>query len=129
MSGSCKPVKKKPSDYFRKQIYCDSIVFTAEGLRHLVAEVGADHVLFGTDYPADIDEPHMGDAREVDSVLGVSSISDADKRAILGENARASWNQGLTSRMAHASPKIGSSTRLAGENVGKRGDDVGFVLG
>ena len=87
VSGSCKPVKKKPSDYFRKQIYCDSIVFTAEGLRHLVAEVGADHVLFGTDYPADIDEPHMGDAREVDSVLGVSSISDADKRAILGENA------------------------------------------
>ena len=87
VSGSCKPVKKKPSEYFQAQLYCDSIVFTAEGLRHLVAEVGASHVLLGTDYPADIDEPHMGDAREVDSVLGVPGLSDADQRAILGENA------------------------------------------
>ena len=87
VSGSCKPVKKKPSEYFKSQLYCDSIVFSAEGLRHLVAEVGADHVLLGSDYPADIDEPHMGDAREVDSVLGVSGLSEADQRAILGENA------------------------------------------
>lgn len=87
VSGSCKPVKKKPSEYFQAQLYCDSIVFTAEGLRHLVAEVGASHVLLGTDYPADIDEPHMGDAREVDSVLGVPGLSDVDQRAILGENA------------------------------------------
>ena len=86
-SSNCKPVKKKPSEYFRDQIYCDSIVFSAEGLRHLIAEVGADHVLFGTDYPADIEEPHMGDAREVDSVLGAPGISDQDQRAILGENA------------------------------------------
>ncbi len=62
-------------------------MFSAEGLRHLVAEVGASHVLLGSDYPADIDDPHMGDAREVDSVLGVPGLSDADQRAILGENA------------------------------------------
>ncbi|HWF37024.1 MAG TPA: amidohydrolase family protein [Candidatus Acidoferrales bacterium] len=86
-SGNCKPVKKKPSEYFREQLYCDSLVFSAEGLRHLIAEVGADHVLLGSDYPADIDQPHMGDAREVDSVLGVPGISDSDQRAILGENA------------------------------------------
>lgn len=86
-SSNCKSVKKKPSEYFQAQLYCDSIVFSGEGLRHLVAEVGASHVLLGSDYPADIDEPHMGDAREVDSVLGVAGLSDAEQRAILGENA------------------------------------------
>jgi aminocarboxymuconate-semialdehyde decarboxylase len=86
-SANCKPVKKAPGEYFKAQLYCDSIVFSAEGLRHLVAEVGAGHVLLGSDYPADIDEPHMGDAREVDSVLGVAGLSDAEQRAILGGNA------------------------------------------
>src|SRR5881397_4077651 len=34
-----KTLKKKPSEYL-KQLYYDSMVFTPEGLRHLVAEVG-----------------------------------------------------------------------------------------
>jgi aminocarboxymuconate-semialdehyde decarboxylase len=87
LSNRCKPVKKSPSEYFRQQLYCDSIVFTAEGLRHLVAEVGASHVLFGTDFPFDVIDPFMGDPREADSVLGVAGLSEADQRAILGENA------------------------------------------
>jgi predicted TIM-barrel fold metal-dependent hydrolase len=86
-SENCKPIKKHPSEYFRQQLYCDSIVFTAEGLRHLVAEVGARHVLLGTDFPFDIGEPHMGDPRGVDSILGVAGLSDDDQRAILGANA------------------------------------------
>ena len=80
-------MKKHPSEYFKQQLYCDSIVFTAEGLRHLVAEVGASHVLFGTDFPFDVADPFMGDPREVDSVLGVAALSEADQRAILGETA------------------------------------------
>ena len=87
LSNRCKPVKKHPSEYFKQQLYSDSIVFTAEGLRHLVAEVGASHVLFGTDFPFDVTDPFMGDPREVDSVLGVAGLSEADQRAILGENA------------------------------------------
>jgi aminocarboxymuconate-semialdehyde decarboxylase len=87
LSNRCKPVKKHPSEYFKQQLYCDSIVFTAEGLRHLVAEVGASHVLFGTDFPFDVADPFMGDPREVDSVLGVPGLSEADQRAILGETA------------------------------------------
>jgi predicted TIM-barrel fold metal-dependent hydrolase len=88
VSEACKPVqKKKPGDYFKQQLYCDSIVFTPEGLRHLVAEVGASHVLLGTDFPYDIGFPHMGDSREVDSVLGVRELSNADQSAILGNNA------------------------------------------
>jgi len=34
------PLKKKPSEYLR-QLYYDSIIFTPEATRHLVAEVGA----------------------------------------------------------------------------------------
>ena len=87
LSNRCKPVKKHPSEYFKGQLFSDSIVFTAEGLRHLVAEVGASHVLFGTDFPFDVSDPFMGDPRETDSVLGVPGLSEADQRAILGENA------------------------------------------
>jgi predicted TIM-barrel fold metal-dependent hydrolase len=87
LSNRCKPVKKHPSEYFKGQIYCDSIVFTAEGLRHLVAEVGASHVLFGTDFPFDVDDPYMGDPREADYILNSPRLSEADQRAILGENA------------------------------------------
>jgi aminocarboxymuconate-semialdehyde decarboxylase len=86
-SENCKPVKRHPSEYFKEQLYCDSIVFTAEGLRHLVAEVGVSHVLLGTDFPFDIGEPHMGDPRGADSILGVPGLSDDDQRAILGGNA------------------------------------------
>jgi predicted TIM-barrel fold metal-dependent hydrolase len=44
LSNRCKPVKTHPSEYFKSQLYCDSIVFTNEGLRHLVAEVGVGHI-------------------------------------------------------------------------------------
>src|SRR6266566_3047535 len=36
-------LKKKPSEYL-KQLYFDALVFTPEGLRHLVAQVGASQV-------------------------------------------------------------------------------------
>jgi aminocarboxymuconate-semialdehyde decarboxylase len=86
-SPFCKPVKKRPSEYFKQQIYCDSLVFTAEGIRHLVAEFGADRILFGTDYPASMSSNRMGDDRGVDTILGVSELSDFQKADILGRNA------------------------------------------
>src|SRR5216117_4433654 len=48
----CKPgvPKKNPTEYV-KQMYYDSLVFTPEALRHLVAEVGAGQIVIGTDYP------------------------------------------------------------------------------
>jgi aminocarboxymuconate-semialdehyde decarboxylase len=87
ISNRCQPVKKHPSEYFKEQLYCDSIVFTAEGLRHLVAEVGASHILFGTDFPFDVADPFMGDPREADFVLGAAGLSEADRRAILGDTS------------------------------------------
>ena len=38
--------KKKPTEYLRGgQLYFDSIMFTGEGMRHLIAEAGIDHVV------------------------------------------------------------------------------------
>jgi aminocarboxymuconate-semialdehyde decarboxylase len=73
-------LKKRPSEYLR-QIYVDSLVFTAEGLRHLVAECGAGQVMMGTDYPF----PWTSTA--VDHVLGTPGLSDADRQSILGGTA------------------------------------------
>jgi aminocarboxymuconate-semialdehyde decarboxylase len=77
---SCRASKKKASEYVR-QLYFDSMVFTAEGLRHLVAECGASQIMIGTDYP------FPWSTTTVDHVLNTPELSDADKRAILGENA------------------------------------------
>jgi len=74
--------RRKPTEYV-KQMYYDSLVFTPEALRHLVAEVGADRVVMGTDYPYPwVDAP-------VDHVLGTPGLSDGDREAILGGTARA----------------------------------------
>ncbi len=72
-------LKQKPSEYL-KRCYFDSMVFSAEGLRHLVAEYGADHVVMGTDYPF----PWTTTA--VDHVLDVPQLTDPEKTAILGGN-------------------------------------------
>jgi aminocarboxymuconate-semialdehyde decarboxylase len=56
------------------------MVFTGEGLRHLVAEVGANQLVLGTDCP------YAWTTTAVEHVL-TSSLSDADKTAILQGNA------------------------------------------
>jgi aminocarboxymuconate-semialdehyde decarboxylase len=68
--------KKRPREYFRDQILVDSMVFSDEGLRHLVAEVGVGQVVYGTDIP-------FNWPVTVDLILGASFLSDAEKEAIL----------------------------------------------
>ena len=80
---NCNPeikLKKQPSEYLN-QIYFDSLVFTPEALRHLVAQVGASQVVVGTDHPI------PWELHPVDHVLNTPSLSDADRIAILGANA------------------------------------------
>ncbi len=77
---ACKPLKKHPTEYLR-QLYFDSMVFTPEGLRHLVAECGVSQIMIGTDYP------YPWSTTTVDHVLTTPGLSDADKRAILSGNA------------------------------------------
>ena len=71
--------KKKPSEYLKSQVFIDTMVFSSEGLRHLVAEVGVGQVAYGTDVP-------FNWPVTVDLVLDAAFLSDADKIAILGGN-------------------------------------------
>ena len=74
--------KKKPTEYVRGgQLYFDSIMFTGEGMRHLIAEAGIEHVILGTDYPF----PWNTDP--VDHVMSIPGLSDEDRIKILGGTA------------------------------------------
>jgi len=76
--ANCTGKNQKPPSWYLKQLYFDSLVFTPEGLRHLVAECGANQIVLGTDYP------YPWTSTAVDHVLATPELSDADKTAILG---------------------------------------------
>lgn len=81
--SGCDPnikLKKKPTEYL-KQLYFDSLVFTPEALRHLVAQVGVSQVMVGSDYP------YPWELHPVDHVMSTNTLSNAEKIAILGGNA------------------------------------------
>lgn len=71
--------RKNPREYFRDQIVVDSMVFSAEGLRHLVAETAVSQVVYGSDIPYDWPET-------IDLIVESPHFSAVDKRAILGGN-------------------------------------------
>jgi aminocarboxymuconate-semialdehyde decarboxylase len=74
--------KKNPTAYLKGgQLYFDTIVFTPEALRHLIAETGSGQIMIGTDYPF----PWTG--AEVDLVLNTPGLSDDERIAILGGTA------------------------------------------
>jgi aminocarboxymuconate-semialdehyde decarboxylase len=80
---NCDPsinLKKKPTEYLR-QIYFDSLVFTPEALRHLVAQVGASQIMIGTDHPIPWEE------KPVDHVMATPNLSNQDRINILSSNA------------------------------------------
>jgi aminocarboxymuconate-semialdehyde decarboxylase len=71
--------KKRPSEYLRSQILADSMVFSDEGLRHLVAEMGPSQVVYGTDQPLRWPDT-------LDLILNAGFLSDIEKEAIVGGN-------------------------------------------
>jgi aminocarboxymuconate-semialdehyde decarboxylase len=71
--------KRRPREYMRTNVMADTMVFSDEGLRHLVAEMGVSQVVYGTDMP-------FNWPANVDLILKASFLSDADKEAILGGN-------------------------------------------
>lgn len=73
-------LKKKPTEYLN-QIYFDSLVFTPEALRHLVAQVGVSQIMVGSDYP------YPWELHPVDHIFATHTLSDHDKIAILHGNA------------------------------------------
>ena len=78
--GTHGPIKNKPTEYLR-ELYYDAMVFTPEGVRHLIAEVGAGQLMIGTDYP------YPWTKTAVDLILQTPGLSDAEKTAILGGTA------------------------------------------
>src|SRR5947209_369271 len=77
----CEHLKEMPTTYL-KRVYFDSLVYTHHQLEYLVEEYDVDHILVGTDYPAD-----MGEIDPVGFIEGAKGLDDAARRAILGENA------------------------------------------
>jgi len=80
---SCNPdirLKKTPSEYLR-QIYFDSVIFTPEAIRHLVAQVGAGQVVLGSD------NPYPFELQPVEHIFASDSLSDEHKADILGRTA------------------------------------------
>ena len=81
--GGCNPnvkLAKQPTEYL-KQIYFDSLVFTPEALRHLVAQVGTGQIVLGSDYP------FPWQLQPVDHIFASASLSDDDRADILGRTA------------------------------------------
>ena len=71
--------KKKPKEYLQSQILIDTMIFSEEGLRHLVAEVGVGQIVYGTDNP-------FNWPVTVDLVLNAPFLNDAQKEQILSGN-------------------------------------------
>jgi aminocarboxymuconate-semialdehyde decarboxylase len=72
-------MKRKPTDYLR-HIYYDNITYNLGALRYLVSVVGADHVMFGTDWPHWVHDTKGAFAN-------TAELAPADCAAIRGANA------------------------------------------
>ena len=70
---------KPPSAYFKEQILVDSMVFSTEGLRHLVAETGVSQVVYGSDIPFVWPDT-------IDLIAEAPFLTNDEKAAILGGN-------------------------------------------
>jgi predicted TIM-barrel fold metal-dependent hydrolase len=84
----CNPdikLKKQPTEYL-KQIYFDSLVFTPEAIRHLVAQVGASQIVLGSDYP------FPWELHPVDPIFDTPSLTDSQRADILGLTAAKLFN-------------------------------------
>ena len=82
--AGCNPnitLMKKPSEYL-KQLYFDSLVFTPEAIRHLAAQVGANQIVLGSDYP------YPWQLHPVDHIFACKSLTEKQKLAILGGTAK-----------------------------------------
>jgi aminocarboxymuconate-semialdehyde decarboxylase len=71
--------KRRPRDYFKRELFIDTMIFSDEGLRHLVAELGVSQIVYGTDVP-------FNWPVTVDLVLNASFLNNAEKEQILSGN-------------------------------------------
>jgi len=76
----CMALKKLPTEYL-KQLYYDSVLFTPEDMRHLIAVVGASQVVVGTDYPT------LWNRTPVDRIFAVPGLNDEERISIFSNTA------------------------------------------
>jgi aminocarboxymuconate-semialdehyde decarboxylase len=74
-------IDRPPSEYL-KQLFVDTVVYTPESVAQLVAAVGVEHVLLGTDYPYD-----MGEDDPVGLIERTPGLSDDERALMQGGNA------------------------------------------
>jgi len=74
-------ITRPPSTYL-KQVYVDSLVFDSVHLEFLIQQMGADHVVVGTDYPFD-----MGYYDPLGQLDGVAGLKNAAREAIRSATA------------------------------------------
>jgi aminocarboxymuconate-semialdehyde decarboxylase len=74
-------ITRAPSDYV-KHFYYDTITHSADALAFLIDQVGAQQVVMGTDYPAD-----MATTDPVAAVDAVPGLGAEEREMILGRNA------------------------------------------
>lgn len=71
-----------PSEWLG-HLYYDTVTHNSDVTRFLIEQVGATHVVMGTDYPFE-----MGDASPVDTVRAIPGLSEDQRRLILEGNLR-----------------------------------------
>jgi aminocarboxymuconate-semialdehyde decarboxylase len=79
MPESTVHISQPPSAYLRR-LYYDTCVYEPSTLTALVAQVGADHLLMGSDWP-------VGEADPIGFVERCPGLNDDDREAILGGTA------------------------------------------
>ena len=73
----------KPPTHYLKQVYFDTVVFTALQLEALVKTFGADHIIMGTDYPFDMLEyDPIGHINSVETFDGTTRAKLAGGNAV-----------------------------------------------
>ncbi|HTE84450.1 MAG TPA: amidohydrolase family protein [Dehalococcoidia bacterium] len=75
-------IQRPPSEYFRL-LFFDSLSHSVPALSYLIESVGADRVMMGTDYPAD-----MRDSDPVKTIASLPRVTDREKDLIYGDTAR-----------------------------------------
>ncbi len=74
------PLRRAPTEYL-KQMYFDSLVFSPEAIRHLVAQVGAGQIVLGSDYP------FPWQLKPVDHIMACDFLTPEQMAGMLGDTA------------------------------------------
>jgi aminocarboxymuconate-semialdehyde decarboxylase len=75
-------IPQKPSFYFKRNCYYDTVAFEPKALQFAIDFAGADHLVLGSDYPHQI-----GNMDKAVKVIEELPITGAMRQAVLGGNA------------------------------------------